>query len=57
MGKPRCARIVAITIGSRMAVMIVKGPLTNIDSEPPFEQPGPTHRGRRRGRGCLGVVP
>ncbi len=25
MGKPRCARIVAITIGSRMAAMIVKG--------------------------------
>jgi hypothetical protein len=25
MGKPRCARIVAITIGSRTAAMIVKG--------------------------------
>src|ERR671914_2819788 len=26
MGKPRCARILAITVGSRMAAMIVKEP-------------------------------
>jgi len=43
MGKPRCTRIVAITIGSRMAAMIVTEPplgtLFNIDNEHPFEQP------------------
>jgi hypothetical protein len=51
MGKSRCARIVAIMIGCRMAAMIVKGPphwghCSNIDSEHPFEQPGSNSSGR-----------
>jgi hypothetical protein len=57
--QPRWARILAITAGSSMAVMIVKGPpdlaaVFHIDLEHSFEQPGrkgAPHRGPLRGIG------
>ncbi|OOO01085.1 MAG: hypothetical protein USCGTAYLOR_02706 [Chromatiales bacterium USCg_Taylor] len=55
--KPRGVRILAITLGSSIAVMIFKVPpqwaVFQVDIEHPFEQLGPTDAAWHRGKGCV----
>ena len=59
--KPRCVRILAITMGSSIGGDELQGAaalraLLDVDLEYPLEQPGPAQAHRRHGRGRLGVV-